>query len=275
VTFSDPWLLGSRFRLDIPVQYLRREEPSFTRRELGTGLNVHREWTSRFSTVVGYSLRSSASFDLDVDAPLEDLEADVRIGSVRAEGTYDTRNALFDPRRGHRLDLRIERAAPAFGSQIDFLRLQATASKAFPLGPRFTLAAGVRSGWIEPLGSTDVIPLQERFFNGGENTVRSFRESELGPKDFNGDPIGGEVMNVANLELRYHFARRWQAAVFYDTGNVALTTSDWFEDFRAGAGVGLRYILPVGSIRADVGVNPNPRDDEDRAVFHLSIGMAF
>jgi hypothetical protein len=66
-----------------------------------------------------------------------------------------------------------------------------------------------------------VIPLQERFFNGGENTVRSFKEKELGPKDSStGEPVGGEAFNVFSIELRQRLKRALEGALFYDVGNV-------------------------------------------------------
>lgn len=137
------------------------------------------------------------------------------------------------------------------------------------------LAGGWRSGVIVPTGGTSEIPLQERFFNGGEGSVRSFEEAELGPLDRLGDPIGGETFQTWNLELRRRLTGNLWGAVFADAGNVGLTTSDYFDDFRYGAGVGLRYLLPVGALRLDAGWNPDRRAGEDAVLVFLSVGMAF
>jgi translocation and assembly module TamA len=142
------------------------------------------------------------------------------------------------------------------------------------------------------------VPLAEKFFNGGENTVRSFHESELGPKDASGDPTGGLGFNVLSLELRQRLVGNLFASLFGDLGNIAPnrspaergnrpydsrseilsdTFADFFKDFRPAVGVGLQYLTPVGPARVDFAFNPDKdsRRDEDDFVVHLSVGMAF
>jgi outer membrane translocation and assembly module TamA len=135
---------------------------------------------------------------------------------------------------------------------------------------------------IVPLEDGETIPIQERFFNGGENSVRSFREDRLGPVDGEGNPLGGEVRNTLSLELRYRLWGNLHGALFYDAGNVLAEFEDAldFRDLRSGVGVGLRYMLPIGPLRIDGAWNPDPRQltptlEEDNFVVHVSVGMAF
>jgi outer membrane protein assembly factor BamA len=146
-----------------------------------------------------------------------------------------------------------------------------------PLSPRDVFGVSFRTGVIVPVGDSDAIPLQERYFNGGENTVRSFKEDQLGPQDADGDPIGGEAYTVISAELRHTLGGRLGAAFFFDLGNVQEDASDYFHFDNGGAavGAGLRYLLPVGPVRLDVGVNPDPGDDDDTWVAHLSVGVPF
>jgi outer membrane protein assembly factor BamA len=155
-----------------------------------------------------------------------------------------------------------------------------------------------RTGLIIPGRDDFIVPIAERFFNGGENTVRSFKQSELGPKDEDGNPVGGLAYNVINIELRQRLIGNLTGSLFFDYGNVSPnrtreesgkppydsksdimsdTFDQYFKDFRPGVGFGLQYQLPVGPARVDFAFNPD-RDsdrDEDFFVFHFSVGMAF
>src|SRR6185503_5417776 len=97
------------------------------------------------------------------------------------------------------------------------------------------------------------LPIQERFFNGGESTVRSFRESHLGPRSPNGDPEGGEFRNIFNVETRFPLFGPLQGALFVDAGNVGRKVEDYgFRDMRYAVGAGLRFALPIGPLRVDI-----------------------
>ena len=128
--------------------------------------------------------------------------------------------------------------------------------------------------------------------------MRSFKQSELGPKDAYGRPAGGLAFNVFNVELRQRLIGNLVGTVFFDLGNISPnrsrselglppydsrsdilsdTFSQYFKDIRPGVGFGLQYLLPIGPARVDFAFNPD-RDEErgeDLFVFHFSVGMAF
>ena len=128
-----------------------------------------------------------------------------------------------------------------------------------------SLAFGARAGIIHSLTASGpeeatAIPIDERFFNGGADTVRSFGERELGPHDNHGHPVGGEFFTVFNIEYTFPILGELQGAIFTDAGNLLPTSEDiGLNDMRYAVGAGLRYKLPVGPIRLDYGVNPDPR----------------
>lgn len=161
-----------------------------------------------------------------------------------------------------------------------------------------TLALGFRGGIVSPFGDskgkfgvdTDTdpktppvlrgsrFPIDERFFNGGSTSVRSFAERELGPYDKkSGDPIGGEAFTIINVEYLFPLVLAdLRGAVFLDAGNLLADASEFgFANERYGVGAGLRYNLPIGPLRLDYGINPAPRQNEAFGAFHFSFGFAF
>jgi outer membrane translocation and assembly module TamA len=144
-----------------------------------------------------------------------------------------------------------------------------------------SLAFGARVGAVHSLDHSGpdeetTLPIDERFFNGGATSVRSFGERTLGPHDPKGNPIGGEFYTIFNVEYTFPIYGELQGATFFDAGNL-LPTSEQpsLDDMRYALGLGLRYQLPIGPMRLDHGFNPDPRPDEDFGAFHLSFGFAF
>jgi len=277
VGFTDPWLLESDIELDAPVFYRKRQEPSFTREEAGLALQFRYPFTSDLSLLWGYRITRSKVYSESVGAPDDIVLGDTTLGAIFGGPRWDTQNDHFNPTRGGKYWIQVGYGAEELASEVEFVGGEVKASHHWPLNDAEStvLAASYRSGFVVPVGVTDEIPLQLRLFNGGENSVRAFEESRLGPFDSSGAPIGGEVFNTANIELRQGLSRAMWLALFADFGNVSLSTSDWFEDIREGYGVGMRYLLPVGALRLDLGFNPNTRRNESDWVLHLSVGMAF
>jgi outer membrane protein insertion porin family len=277
-TLTDPWLFDHDLIGDLRIEYDEREEPSFDRLQRGVGAFVTKEWTPRHSSSFGYQFRRSEVHDVTiVESGLEDDPDVVDLSTLRFTQRSDGRDDVFVPSTGVFAEGTLEYGSDALGSELNFVRSTLTLSNYRALGALTVLAASVRTGVIVPFAEDDSIPLQERFFNGGASSVRSFRESELGPRDINGEPIGGETFTTLGVELRRGFTASMQGALFVDAGNVAVDHSDYFDfaDMRYGIGAGFRYVLPIGPLRFDFGVNPDPEPDEDDWAAHFSIGMAF
>lgn len=277
VGVTDPWLFESNVELDAPVFYRRRQEPSFTREEAGLAFQFRYPVRRELSLLWGYRVTRSQVSSESAGLPPDILIGDTTLASVFAGPRYDTQNDYFNPTRGGQAWLQFEVGSDLVGSQVEYLRSELKLSHHWPLNSDETrvFAAGYRTAAILPTGDTNEIPLQLRLFNGGENSVRSFTESRLGPVDSLGAPLGGEVLNTLNLELRQQLSGALWGGLFFDAGNVSLSRSDWFGDFRTGVGLGVRYLLPVGALRVDWGYNPNAKGNEDEHVLHLSVGMAF
>ncbi|MEM9378361.1 MAG: BamA/TamA family outer membrane protein [Planctomycetota bacterium] len=275
---TDPFLIEDLLIGDLELEYERRVEPSFIRETAGIGAFVTREWNRVTATSLGYRFGRSDARDVQAGSEaLFEVQQAVNIGAITLLQWYDTRNAIIAPTKGTRIDGSVETALDELGAELNFIRTRLTWAWHTPFGERNVLALGLRTGVIVPIQETDIIPIQERFFAGGENSVRSFRESQLGPKSLNGEPVGGEAFTTASVEWRRELIGALQGAAFVDAGYVEPFAEDWLDprDVRFGIGAGLRYILPIGPIRLDGAVNPDARPGESEWVVHFSIGMPF
>ena len=287
---TDPFFFNTDIKADLTGFYNHRDEPSFTREDIGMAFALTKRLSDNVLSTAEYMIRST---DIsDVDDFNEQSEGAYNYASIKGQLTYDTRNDLFFPTSGQRLFGSAEQADDFLGGSINLTRLTGGVRHFLSLGRYTVLGVRYTTGLILP-GSCEVtLPLSERFFNGGENTVRSFKESELGPKDPSGNSVGGYGFNVFNLELRQRLIGNLIGTVFVDYGNISPnraqpydsrsdvisdTLDDFFKDFRPGVGFGLQYLLPVGPARVDFAFNPDQRsgDDEDFFVMHFSIGTAF
>ncbi|MFN2368018.1 MAG: outer membrane protein assembly factor BamA [Desulfurivibrionaceae bacterium] len=297
LSYTDPWLLKSDISMTVPLHYERREEPSYTSEETGLGVYFSRKFGSKLTLTTGYQYKMTQLIDLTDETILQE-EDDYTKGTVTIQAVRDTRNDIFFPSGGMRLAAGFDLSIPEFASEIELARITLGSRYFIEIPNEYIVGVRFSTGLIIPLGDQRFIPVSERFFNGGDNTVRSYRHSELGLKDANHEPLGGLGYNVFSLELRKRIYGNFAATVYLDAGNVSPndslfgsdfssytdrsellddTLADYFNDFKYGIGVGLQYLLPVGPIRIDFAWNPDPLEsrDEDEWVFHFSLGMAF
>jgi len=184
--------------------------------------------------------------------------------------TFDFRDSPTNPRKGWVLD-----GSASFSESVDgsasFARFTGRYSTYFSFG-KTLLALGARLGYMDAVQGTAGVPIDERFFNGGSTTVRSFYETELSPKDTENHPIGGLARSIFNMEYDVPIYGDLVGAAFIDAGGTGDTP---FDNFATGIGGGVRYNLPIGPVRMDYGVNPAPRKNQSVSVLSLSFGFAF
>ncbi|HVR75965.1 MAG TPA: BamA/TamA family outer membrane protein [Planctomycetota bacterium] len=274
--YLNPYFFDDRVGHNIQTLYERREHPSFVERRYSGETGLTYRVSDEVRTNLVYRLKQSTLLDAKEAVP-EELVEDVLISSVALSGIFDNRNSVIDPTSGITARLTVEYSGTSLGSDLDFIRWNAFASHVIegPFETRFVTA--VRAGAIRRLPDTDVIPIQERFFNGGESTVRSFPEDEAGPL-IGGEPIGGEAFTVYNVELRVPlgFLEGLQAALFFDVGTLTERAEDLGGGrYFLGVGTGIRYNTPIGPFRFDAAFNPDRQGDENSFAFHVGLGYPF
>lgn len=183
-------------------------------------------------------------------------------------GVALSRGELDDPihaRLGWSLFLDLHGGHEAVISDVNFLQGRALIRGVLPLGPRARLLGRAEFG-ASSVDEFRELPVSQRFFAGGDQSVRGYAYQSLGPKDATGKVIGGEYLTTYSGELEYRVWRNWGAATFMDLGNA---DDDPSPSLKRGVGIGVRYRAPVGMVQVDLA---HPLDGDERGVRpHLGI----
>lgn len=187
------------------------------------------------------------------------LYPELSISRVRADNRIYTRH-------GSRVYFEVRGANRNFLSDTNYaqVRLGLKWIRAFGRDNRIILRGDFGSTNVAEL---DRLPASQRFFAGGDNSVRGYSYEELGPKNSAGEVVGGKHLIVGSVELDRRIYGKWSVAAFYDRGNAINSMGD---PLVAGAGVGLRWQSPVGPIRIDFAWALNKETDRFR--LHVVIG---
>ncbi|MGC4083264.1 MAG: outer membrane protein assembly factor [Vicinamibacterales bacterium] len=293
--FRQPRILGSRadFRVTGTLEQQIRSSFNFARRSVFAEIAVR--LPKSLSASGGYQIQRTRVFNQNVDPALQrDIDRlfpKVRLSSFLASVIHDTRNDPVDPTGGHYLSANGQLAGRAIGSEVGFLKSYFTAQNFRTLPGRrgivFAASArlGAAVGFPNATGSRD-LPASERFFAGGDTTVRGFALDRLGVThtparesdtiDAAGFPLGGNALLIFNGEFRIPVRSSVKVVGFADVGNVFKTVSDVdLGDLRTALGAGFRYKSPIGPLRFDLGFKVPRRTDESRAQWFITFGEAF
>lgn len=153
----------------------------------------------------------------------------------------------------------------AFGSDADFLRLRVRDEHAFDLSERWHLLVRAEIG-TSFVADFSELPGSQRFFAGGDNSVRGFGLNELSPVDANGEKTGGRHLLVGSVEIVRDLPRNFGVAVFFDAGNAMDKLGDPVE---YSAGIGIRWRIPIVTVGIDVAQAISKPDLQPR--LHLNI----
>lgn len=168
------------------------------------------------------------------------------------------------PSRGWRVFGQISGAHDSLVSDISFVQLYGSAKLIHSIGPGRVLLRGESATTF--VSEVQELPVSERFFTGGDQSVRGYQWGSLGARNADGDVVGGKNLMVGSVEYDFRVRPGWNAAVFYDVGNS-------FADFgsmnlKRGVGVGARWLSPIGAIRVDIARGL----DDGSFRFHLTMG---
>ncbi|MFQ5525391.1 MAG: outer membrane protein assembly factor BamA [Thermoanaerobaculia bacterium] len=237
-----------------------------------------------------YSLFSSLDSQQIVNelGELASFESDRQLSTLRITHGFDRRDSRFEPTKGISYSMGLEYTGGVLGGDTNFIRPRAGFSMYRPVtteGVMTVAGLNVEAGYIAPFGGKELFNL-DRFFLGGENTVRGFRTRGIWVRDKDGNTVrdefgfalGGETFLQANLEYHLVLGGPFRLLAFADTGGVFAKDQDIdLSLMRYTAGVELRVLVPIfgAPLRFIYAFNPDSYDDDRFETFQFSIGTTF
>lgn len=283
LSYTKRWFLNKPIDLTGSLYDKRIEYTTYTVERTGIDLIFSREFAEFWRVGAGVSLQKVNYKNISSNAsPLIQQEAGTRQSrKFLFSITRDTRDNYLFPSQGSLTEINYSVAVPVLGGNEKFNKLILSHQHFFKdrwLDTGLILSVKGVFGMVEPYGGKRV-PLDERFFVGGDFTVRGYKYGYAGPLDPNtNDPVGAKREAIFSIEANYPLYKNiLYGAVFYDTG---LGFDNWNElktqNLRGGFGVGIRFITPFAPIKLDWAFKTKKvPGDTSRSKLHFVLGVFF
>ncbi|MBU6326866.1 MAG: BamA/TamA family outer membrane protein, partial [Verrucomicrobia bacterium] len=270
----DPWFLESDIRAGARFFAVSRDLDVYQKFESGFSFDLSWE-LSEHSTLLLFVASSYVGIS---NASIDDADLgpkDYNYNRARLTWTHDRRNNKVIPSDGWIVDAVGELGAVLASESSSYVKWEMRGSWYVPVKETNHVALGLRTGLIVP-ATTAELPIDLRYFLGGSNTVRSFPERELGPRNASGVNRGGEAYWIANAEYVHQVAGAFKAVAFTDAGTLSEDLLSFASSsVDVAVGLGVRLDLPIGPVRLEYGHNLTPDVGEPSGAFHFAIGVAF
>jgi outer membrane protein insertion porin family len=314
LSYNEPYLNDTKLALGVDAFNTEKEFTDFKERKIGMAVNSsyplrnvslpffgnRRSDASKGSdelnrdaplTMWDY-MRGSMSYELTRDT-IKDVDADAPVSIQDAVGTsltsamtpgitYDSRDHFFNPSEGTKSGFAVKFAG--LGGDNRFIKSDISARWYYPLlkdpswGGSYVFSVGGTLGYgfgfNQPSSSKYELPLFERYFPGGINSVRGFQDRSLGPKE-DGDVVGGDKQAIVNFELHFPIVEQYglRGLAFLDIGQAFKESeSISFSAFRRSVGIGARWMSPFGPLRVELGFPLNKQSGDETSILGFSAG---
>lgn len=282
LSFVEPWFLDRKLSLGVDLfrhdrRYLSDE---YDQRNTGMNISLGRPLGTFNRVNLIYGLENYDIYNVDDEASdiIKAEEGSRLKSSLTAELIRDTRDSVFIPTRGMRTALSAEYAGGPLGAETDLYKLDAHASKYVPLW--WDHVFNLRGWWSVVEGHSDAerVPIFDRLFLGGARTLRGFKYREVGPKDEDGEPVGGLTGGMLSFEYIVPIVEKVRAATFYDVGMVYEEAyANGWSDLNSDWGIGVRLDIPGFPMRLDYAwpIETDEYNDRSSGRFQFSLGYSY
>lgn len=296
VGFTEPWLFNTPTSLGLSLFDTTRifttagvnpdgTNNFYTETQYGGSISLGRRLSRYWSIYGTYSIQNVNIYNVDsayttVGSPQYIAATDSTTSSITPRIVYDSRDNYFDTTSGWKHQLSIEFAGGPLGFDNNFIKAIEDTSHFIPLPAGFVIGEHVRLGagqgyWFAGKGYTD-LPLYEKFYAGGTDTIRGYNERSVGPVN------GGNALFVSNTELKHAIVGPLRGVVFFDAGDAWTNLWNLQESkVQFGAGMGVRLTIPgtIMDIRLDygwpIGSNLPSAAAPPGGVLHFNLGNLF
>lgn len=274
ISFTEPWLFDIPLWSKFDVWNMAKEYDSYDLDTQGFQVTLGYPLWERIIGYAGYKLTAdNVKNVLDTAATyIKEQEGYITSSGVTLTLSRDTSDDAIFPSRGSKNKISVEHTGTIFQGDTSFTKYLASSSWFFPLPLDSAFGIRGRIGYVHGNEGKE-IPIYERFYLGGINSLRGLRE--VGPRDpETDDVIGGETMLNFNAEIVFPLIKDagLRGVVFYDTGN-AWESGYYVDDMRQTAGFGIRWYSPMGPLRLEWGHVIDRKEDEPASRWEFTIGM--
>lgn len=288
LSLTEPYFMDRKLSVGGEVFYRKASFTSDIYDEKRYGFDLHaRKALNEFTAIrAGYRLENVGIENVDESASqtIKDEEGTRWESRLSTGLTIDKRDSVFLTRKGYKIDISAYVAGGFLGGDTDIYGFDIEASKYFLLPGDTILTVNGAIGSVTTWSGGDRVPIFDRLFLGGANNLRGYKFRDVGPKDDDGEPLGGNTLVRATIEYTFPVIEKVRGAVFYDVGFVNSGSykftpskeSNGSAGLNMDVGLGVRLDLPIGPVRIDYGI-PISSDSFNGSggKFNFNIGYQF
>lgn len=278
LSFRDPWFMDKPVSFTASLYNTTKNYVTYDKKAVGTGFSFGKNFSEYLSGSVYYNLEKATIYNIASTASwiIQEQKGTSVTSSITPSISRDTRDNYLDPSRGSKNTLSLVLAG--FGGSNKFIKGVVDSGWYFPIEfPLKSSTIGLRGrvGYATGIFGTK-LPVYERFFVGGIDTIRGLGFAEAGPRDEKGELIGGTKELIVNTEYIFPLVKevKIKGLVFFDTGN-SYSQDEKFGTLRYTTGLGIRWISPMGPIRVEWGYNIKRKPNEGPSKIEFTFGSFF
>ena len=280
--YTNPHLNDSALSWGLDLFSTEREYDDYTKASVGGGIRIGYPVFGKWKLYGNYSYTDTDLTDVSENASYIIRESvDLHITSaIKFSLVRDTRNNLYNASEGSRNVLSVKYAGGPLGGDAQFTKLEGSSGWYFGMPWKTVFHQEFSAGQVFE-NDPDKLPVYERFYLGGLNSVRGFEYAKISPIDeITGERIGGDKMWYTNSEVIFPLlaTQGLNGVLFFDAGQVLNDEEEWGQandNIKTATGVGINWLSPMGPLRVVWGYNLDPQPDEDTSVWDFSVGGTF
>jgi outer membrane protein insertion porin family len=301
---TEPWFLDRPFSVSGQVFYSEADYLSslYNQRDYGFALEARKPLNSYMSATLGYRLERLDIFNVATSISqnlAQELGAQTK-SQIYTSVVFDRRDNPLLTRNGQRVTISPYVAGGPLGGNDQIYGWNVEASQYFHMWWDTILLLNGEIATVNNWGGGSDVRIFDRLFLGGSNNLRGFDYRDVGPKDFNKEPLGGKSMARATVEWTFPIIVKARGAIFYDTGFVNPGAWDFseetqfipakprpvgstkpprvpisYDNIASDFGFGIRLDLPIGPLRLDYGIPVQKAGTTGSGKFNFSVGYQF
>ena len=274
--YAMPEVFAEDIDLQAETSWMRRQELSFDRVEVGAEVRLFKEFSPRSRMMVGYRLERLRAVGLEEADDFFGARS-TRVGALQIGINRDTRDNPLYPTRGIQARAELELGSEFLGADVTYQRLTLFGSIHHPWREGLVLHGRFSHGVATTFGAgVENLPINKRFFPGGPHSIRGFRQGGASPRDSLGQFIGAETFTLLQLEMEQDLGPSLSGVLFTDHLLYGRSVTAYpGETYLLTVGFGVRYRTIIGPLRAELGYNINPRPHDPRYRLQISLGYPF